>query len=148
MKFFTAATTALLLSAQALAELTSYKLYAKSENTEVDGKGVSILHEGAGIYFVFLGTDSIDVTYDDVEKLLYVPVSSDIQFNFGTNADIVQFSVTLQFRLKLLKMDLSILKDLMTFSLRNTSMIHITIPRIHMQLSSEVNHMPFNQTCC
>ena len=38
MKFFTAATTALLLSAQALAELTSYKLYAKSENTEVDGK--------------------------------------------------------------------------------------------------------------
>ena len=52
-----------------------------------------------------LGTDSIDVTYDDVEKLLYVPVSSDIQFNFGTNADIVQFSVTLQFRLKLLKMD-------------------------------------------
>lgn len=94
MKFFTAATTALLLSAQALAELTSYKLYAKSENTEIDGKGVSILHEGAGIYFVFLGTESIDVTYDDVEKLLYVPVSSDIQFNFGTNADIVQFSVT------------------------------------------------------
>ena len=49
MKFFTAATTALLLSAQALAELTSYKVYAKSENTEFDGKGVSNLHEGAGL---------------------------------------------------------------------------------------------------
>ncbi|CAX44219.1 hypothetical LDG family protein, putative [Candida dubliniensis CD36] len=94
MKFFAAATTALLLSAQALAELTSYKLYAKSDSAEVDGKGVSILHEGAGINYVFLGTDSIDVTYDDAQKLLYVPVNSNVQFNLGTNADIIQFSVT------------------------------------------------------
>lgn len=94
MKFFTAATTALLFSAQALAGITSYTLSIKSDDERVNGKGITYKHEGAGINYAFVSDTSSKFAYDDESKLLYYPASPQLKYNFGTEADIIQFSVT------------------------------------------------------
>ena len=65
MKFFTAATTALLFSAQALAGITSYTLSIKSDDERVNGKGITYKHEGAGINYAFVSDTSSKFAYDD-----------------------------------------------------------------------------------
>ena len=94
MKFFTAATTALLFSAQALAGITSYTLSIKSDDKRVNGKGITYKHEGAGINYAFVSDSSAKFSYDDESKHLFYPINSQISYNLGTEGDIVQFSVT------------------------------------------------------
>ena len=56
MRFFTAATTALLFSAQALAGITQYTLSIEADDERVNGKGITFKHEGAGINYALLVT--------------------------------------------------------------------------------------------
>ena len=51
-------------------------------------------HEGAGINYAFVSDTSSKFAYDDESKLLYYPASPQLKYNFGTEADIIQFSVT------------------------------------------------------
>ncbi|CAX40760.1 hypothetical LDG family protein, Candida conserved [Candida dubliniensis CD36] len=94
MKFFTAATTALLFSAQALAGITQYTLSIQADDERVNGKGITFKHEGAGINYAFVSDTSAKFNYDDESKLFYYPISPQINYNLGTESDIVQFSVT------------------------------------------------------
>ncbi|CAK9441419.1 uncharacterized protein LODBEIA_P52870 [Lodderomyces beijingensis] len=83
------------LASQSFATLTQIKLYAKSENQEIDGKGLYYTHEGAGINYFFVSTtdDGAEVTYDDESKTIYSQVNPQIRFQFSTEGDIVQLSV-------------------------------------------------------
>ncbi|KGQ84533.1 hypothetical protein MEU_05173 [Candida albicans P37005] len=94
MKFFTAAATALLFSAQALAGITQYTLSIEADDERVNGKGITFKHEGAGINYAFVSDSSAKFSYDDESKLFYYPISPQLNYNLGTAGDIVQFSVT------------------------------------------------------
>ena len=94
MKFFTAAATALLFSAQALAGITQYTLSIEADDKRVNGKGITFKHEGAGINYAFVSDSSAKFSYDDESKLFYYPISPQLNYNLGTAGDIVQFSVT------------------------------------------------------
>ena len=94
MKFFTAAATALLFSAQALAGITQYTLSIEADDKRVNGKGITFKHEGAGINYAFVSDSSAKFSYDDESKHLFYPINSQISYNLGTEGDIVQFSVT------------------------------------------------------
>ena len=94
MKFFTAAATALLFSAQALAGITQYTLSIEADDERVNGKGITFKHEGAGINYAFVSDSSAKFSYDDESKHLFYPINSQISYNLGTEGDIVQFSVT------------------------------------------------------
>ena len=94
MRFFTAATTALLFSAQALAGITQYTLSIEADDERVNGKGITFKHEGAGINYAFVSDSSAKFNYDDESKLFYYPISPQLNYNLGTAGDIVQFSVT------------------------------------------------------
>ncbi|EMG47018.1 PGA30 Cell wall protein PGA30 [Candida maltosa Xu316] len=94
MKFSTSIAAILSLTSTAFGALTQYRLVAESDNKDIDGKGLTFLHEGAGINYAFLSDTGVTVTYDDKTKLLYYPVSPQLQFNFGVEGNIVQFSVT------------------------------------------------------
>ena len=94
MRFFTAATTALLFSAQALAGITQYTLSIEADDERVNGKGITFKHEGAGINYAFVSDSSAKFSYDDESKLFYYPISPQLNYNLGTAGDIVQFSVT------------------------------------------------------
>ncbi|EMG48331.1 putative cell wall protein, putative [Candida maltosa Xu316] len=63
MKFLTIASV-LTLSSSALAAIREYQLFAQSDNEEVNGQGLSSIHEGAGINYVFLGSAAQTVNYD------------------------------------------------------------------------------------
>ncbi|KAI3406857.1 hypothetical protein KGF56_000318 [Candida oxycetoniae] len=85
----------LALASQSLAALSQIQLFAKSENKEIDGKGLYYTHEGAGINYFFISTEesSPQLTYDDVSKEIYRQISPQIRFQFSKESDIVQLSV-------------------------------------------------------
>ena len=84
MKFFTAAATALLFSAQALAGITQYTLSIEADDKRVNGKGITFKHEGAGINYAFVSDSSAKFSYDDESKHLFYPINSQISYNLGT----------------------------------------------------------------
>ncbi|KAK6203050.1 uncharacterized protein RJT21DRAFT_119182 [Scheffersomyces amazonensis] len=57
MKAFTAITSLALLASKAVAELQNVSLYVVSDDQSINGSGISAPHEGAGINYVFVGTD-------------------------------------------------------------------------------------------
>lgn len=94
MQFFKAASL-LALATQSFAALSQYKLYASSENKEIDGKGLYYTHEGAGINYFFISQDdsAAELTYDDESNIIYSQVTPQIKFQFTEQSDILQLSV-------------------------------------------------------
>lgn len=85
MKISTTLSIAALL-ASAQAAVSSVKLFVESDNTEINGNGLSGRHEGAGISVVFLGgsgSDSDKLTYDSEEESLYFTVNDNIRYSFS-----------------------------------------------------------------
>ena len=142
MKFFTAATTALLFSAQALAGITSYTLSIKSDDERVNGKGIT-KHEGAGINYAFVSDTSSKFAYDDESKLLYYPASPQLKYNFGTEADIIQFSVTPPKSVEIGEDGVLKFEDSDKLYAAVVSTTHTITLIVILLLFSEVNHMLF-----
>ena len=55
-------------------------------------KGITYKHEGAGINYAFVSDTSSKFTM--MNPNFYYPASPQLKYNFGTEADIIQFSVT------------------------------------------------------
>ena len=100
MKFFTAAATALLFSAQALAGITQYTLSIEADDERVNGKGITFKHEGAGINYAFVSDSSAKFSYDDESKHLFYPINSQISYNLGTEETLFNFQSLLHLLLK------------------------------------------------
>ncbi|KAK9350100.1 hypothetical protein V1505DRAFT_378047 [Lipomyces doorenjongii] len=72
MKFSTLAILATFVSS-ALAATESVYLKVKSDNPTIDGQGLSSIHEGAAINYVFLGSGSEELVYDSSNSTIYDP---------------------------------------------------------------------------
>ncbi|KAK9320529.1 hypothetical protein V1517DRAFT_329092 [Lipomyces orientalis] len=72
MKFLTLATLAALASG-ALAVTKNVTLKVKSDDATIDGMGLSSIHEGAAINYVFLGIGSEDLVYETTNSTIYDP---------------------------------------------------------------------------
>ena len=59
------------LSSSALATISSIQLFAKSDDSKVDGLGLYSKHEGAAIDYLFLGKNGADLKYDDEKKQIF-----------------------------------------------------------------------------
>ncbi|KAK6453768.1 uncharacterized protein RJT20DRAFT_131193 [Scheffersomyces xylosifermentans] len=82
-----------LLSSQALAALQNVTLWVESDNSTINGNGLSSLHEGAGINYVFLGQNAQTLIHDDVNNWLYfIPVEPLRQY-FAVENNIAQVTV-------------------------------------------------------
>ncbi|KAK9242502.1 hypothetical protein V1506DRAFT_547328 [Lipomyces tetrasporus] len=72
MKFLTLATLAALATG-ALAVTKNVTLKVKSDDAIIDGMGLSSIHEGAAINYVFLGMGSEDLVYETTNSTIYDP---------------------------------------------------------------------------
>ncbi|CCG25457.1 hypothetical protein CORT_0C00800 [Candida orthopsilosis Co 90-125] len=96
MQFFKSISV-LALAAQAMAGLSQYQFFAKTDNKDLDGHGLYYIHEGAAINYYFL-SNSTDpssasvVTYDDETQEFYYQVSPQIKFVFTVSGGILQLS--------------------------------------------------------
>ena len=96
MKFSTICVAALAALAQASPvkhSIKDVKLTVESDNTEINGKGLSSLHEGAGLNYFFLGEGSQDLKYNSSDKQLYFDVSDDIKFSFSVSGNFATIGV-------------------------------------------------------
>lgn len=76
-----------------LAAAQAFSLFTESDTADVNNKGLTSYHEGAGINYAFLGADSIDFEYDATAKSLSQKVGG-YSYNFSvTETHAVQFSV-------------------------------------------------------
>ncbi|KAK6892163.1 Cell wall protein RHD3 [Candida tropicalis] len=83
------------LASVALASISNITLYVKSDNTEVNNLGVSSIHEGAAINYLFLGTNGQELQYDSDAKNIYLMLqtaSMDVPINFTVSGGIYQLS--------------------------------------------------------
>ncbi|GMG00247.1 unnamed protein product [[Candida] boidinii] len=48
-------------------------LTVSSKSDEINGKGLSSIHEGAAINYVFLGDGTTELYYDATQKVIYQP---------------------------------------------------------------------------
>ncbi|CAK9442075.1 uncharacterized protein LODBEIA_P58430 [Lodderomyces beijingensis] len=91
---FVQALSLLAIAAQSLAELTQIRLYARSEDPQLDGKGLSPVQEGSGInYFFTTSNQARQLTYDDEQHIIYLQVLRQLRYQFSRDSDIVQLSV-------------------------------------------------------
>ncbi|KAK9374912.1 uncharacterized protein V1513DRAFT_444029 [Lipomyces chichibuensis] len=72
MKFSALAIVATLASS-ALAATKQVYLKVKSDNPTIDGQGLSSIHEGAAINYVFLGSGSEELVYESSNSTIYDP---------------------------------------------------------------------------
>ncbi|CUM46974.1 uncharacterized protein AC631_02932 [Debaryomyces fabryi] len=96
MKISTICVAALAALAQASPvkhSIKDVKLTVESDNTEINGKGLSSLHEGAGLNYFFLGEGSQDLKYNSSDKQLYFDVSDDIKFSFSVSGNFATIGV-------------------------------------------------------
>ncbi|KAK9478781.1 hypothetical protein V1514DRAFT_330363 [Lipomyces japonicus] len=91
MRFFTTLASIASLATAALAAST-VKLTAKSDSSEVNGKGLYYIHEGAAINYVFLGDGAADLVYYSENGTFYAP-DSQYPFALGIVGSIVQVGV-------------------------------------------------------
>ena len=147
MRFFTAATTALLFSAQALAGITQYTLSIEADDERVNGKGITFKHEGAGINYAFVSDSSAKFNYDDESKLFYYPISPQLNYNLGTAGDIVQFSVTPPSSVEIGDDGALKFEGSDELSLQSVLMIHTIILTKTLLLLLKVKPCYSNQTC-
>ncbi|VEU24281.1 DEKNAAC105653 [Brettanomyces naardenensis] len=76
-----------ILAVTAAVSAEDVNLWVKSDNSEVNGKGLSSLHEGAGINYFFLGDGTISMTYDATTGLVSESIGSGIVTSFGAVGD-------------------------------------------------------------
>lgn len=92
-------TSTLLFVASALADVIPIQLIARSESAEVNSKGLSSIHEGAGINYFFLGTNAQTLQYDEGAKVIYISLSSDQPNSnqyFAIEGNVLQLTVAAQ----------------------------------------------------
>lgn len=90
MKFSTICVAALAALTQASPvknTIKDVKLTVESDNKEINGKGLSSLHEGAGLNYFFLGEGSQDLKYDSSSQKLYFDISDEITYSFSVYSD-------------------------------------------------------------
>lgn len=98
MKFasiFTAATSILAVANAAPTQKRSdeeVKFQVISPGTEIDNKGISGKHEGAGINYIFIGEDSGEFYFDKSTSSLYQE-AGDLKLPFVISGGIAQFSI-------------------------------------------------------
>ncbi|RCK62587.1 Cell wall protein PGA30 [Candida viswanathii] len=96
MKFLTAASL-LTLSSSALAAIRQVQLFAQSSNQEINNFGISSLHEGAGINYLFLAAPGTAQTlqFDDATNTIFVDLGSQppARQSLVVAGNIVQLSV-------------------------------------------------------
>ncbi|RCK59071.1 Cell wall protein PGA31 [Candida viswanathii] len=74
MQFLYSVASILALSPAALAAVRKVQLFASSDNADVNDYGVSSVHEGAGVNYLFLAAPGVaeTVNYDDEKYILYL----------------------------------------------------------------------------
>lgn len=68
------------------------QLYIYSNNSDVNGLGLSSIHEGAGINYLQLGSGAQTLGYDNSLGLLYSPQSTSYGFNYNLTVSVVKNS--------------------------------------------------------
>ena len=88
--------TTLILAAQALASETRYQFFAKSESSQIDGHGLTFIHEGAAIDYLFVHKDSstspATITYDDAQQEFFSQITPQLKLNLTRGGNILQLS--------------------------------------------------------
>lgn len=69
------------------------EFYAESSNGEVNGKGLSSSHEGAGINYFFLGKDAQELTYHEENSTFSMDVNSRYPFLLSIYHDVLMVGV-------------------------------------------------------
>lgn len=96
MKFTTICVAALATLAQAApiqSESSAVKLTVESANQDVNVKGLSSLHEGAGLNFFFIGQDSQELQYDADKQQLYFDINDQIKYSFSVYSNFATIGV-------------------------------------------------------
>lgn len=65
----------------------------ESDNKEINGNGLSSLHEGAGLNYFFLGKDSEELNYDSASQQLYFDVNDQIRYAFSVVSNFATIGV-------------------------------------------------------
>ena len=94
MQFLFSLASILALSPAALAAVRQVQLFAQSDNAEVNDYGISSVHEGAGINYLFLAAPNVaeTVNYDDSKYILYLDSSVAQQdFSISEGQGFLQF---------------------------------------------------------
>lgn len=94
MKFLFSVASILALTPSALAAVRKVQLFAESDNSEVNDFGISSVHEGAGINYLFLAAPNVaeTVNYDDSKYILYIESSVGEQpFSVSEGPGFLQF---------------------------------------------------------
>ncbi|KAK6463426.1 hypothetical protein DFJ63DRAFT_318525, partial [Scheffersomyces coipomensis] len=92
MKASTTISSLALLASTTLAALQNVSLFVASDDKTLNGSGVSAPHEGAGIGYLFIGTDggyfatanTVPLVYDTVAESLYWWSTPQIKQGFST----------------------------------------------------------------
>ncbi|CAI5756497.1 unnamed protein product [Candida verbasci] len=97
MKYTSIAT---LLSIVATSLAKDIELYIKSDNDEVNNKGLGFIHEGAGINYAQVGDAAQNLNYNEETQLITEPVTVNggaqtLDWPFGIDNGILQISVTI-----------------------------------------------------
>ncbi|GME67492.1 unnamed protein product [Ambrosiozyma monospora] len=86
-----------ILSASVLADssLENIALYVESDNTEINGNGLSTLHSGAGIDYFFLGTSAESLIFDSSKAQIYKTFAGQYEQYFdAATSNYVQMTVS------------------------------------------------------
>ena len=86
----------LAIATQALAEVTRYQFFVKSDNKEIDGHGLYHIKEIDPVEYYFISNNNADtaasvVEYDDVQQEFFVEVKPGIKEFVRNVGDILQF---------------------------------------------------------
>ncbi|KAI5969082.1 hypothetical protein CANMA_001887 [Candida margitis] len=86
----------LALAAQALATQTRYQFFAKSDFDQINGHGLTYIHEGAAIDYFFVQNDTSTsaavLTYDDQQQKFFFQVTPQLELNLTKGGDILSLS--------------------------------------------------------
>ncbi|GME82442.1 unnamed protein product [Ambrosiozyma monospora] len=84
----------LLLITKTLADET-IQLVIKSDNSDLSGKGISSIHEGAGINYMFAGNGAMDLTYAST-SITTTDIGYPQYFNVDDDGGVISMSVASQ----------------------------------------------------
>ncbi|CCG25459.1 hypothetical protein CORT_0C00820 [Candida orthopsilosis Co 90-125] len=94
--------SALAFAAQALAAQTRYQFFAKSDFDQIDGHGLTYVHEGAAIDYFFVQQDDLAsaaiLTYDDEQQEFFFQVSPQVKLSLTKGGDILSLSAGTPFK--------------------------------------------------
>lgn len=82
-----------ILSSIAVAAVSEIELVADSSETSVNGLGLSSIHEGAGINYFLLGSDSETLKFDEETGTVYANLTDTITQFVSISNNILQLSV-------------------------------------------------------